>query len=162
MPGSITASFNEPENFEAALRLEGWLSLLIIGRGQFRARLTQVTLRSMRITAAEETLSRITFMAVPADMVLLLFSIGDRPLPICGGIGLQAREILTLGPGQHVFSRTDGLSHWGAIWFSVGELIQYGSALTGTPFAIPLALQTWQPPPSTGRRLRSLHAAATG
>ena len=39
MPGSVTSVFSEPGDFEAALREEGGLGLLITGRGQFRARL---------------------------------------------------------------------------------------------------------------------------
>ena len=40
MPGSVTSAFSEREDFEAALRAEGCLGLLITGRGQFRAQLT--------------------------------------------------------------------------------------------------------------------------
>jgi hypothetical protein len=36
--------FSEPENFQAALNRGGVARLLITGHGQFRARLTQVTL----------------------------------------------------------------------------------------------------------------------
>jgi hypothetical protein len=39
--------------------------------GQFRARLTQVKLHRLRLTAAEEQLSRIAFVAVPADLILV-------------------------------------------------------------------------------------------
>jgi hypothetical protein len=40
MPGSVTAAFSEPKDFEAAFRADGCLSLLITCRGQFRARLS--------------------------------------------------------------------------------------------------------------------------
>jgi len=52
MPGSVTSVFSEPGDFEAALREEGGLGLLVTGRGQFRARLTQVKLHRMRLSAA--------------------------------------------------------------------------------------------------------------
>src|SRR5271170_6120475 len=67
---------------------------------------------------------------------------------------------MTLGPGTQVHSRSGRVSHWGAIWLPVRELIQYGAALTGAPFVVPLAIQTWRPPRAAGRHLRSLHAAA--
>jgi hypothetical protein len=44
MSGSVTSVFSEPNEFQAALRPDGVLSLLVTGHGQFRARLTQVTL----------------------------------------------------------------------------------------------------------------------
>jgi hypothetical protein len=50
MPGSATLVFSEPEDFEAALRAEGCLCLWITGRGQFRARLTRVSLNRLRLS----------------------------------------------------------------------------------------------------------------
>jgi hypothetical protein len=110
MPGSVTSVFSEPGDFEAALREEGGLGLLITGRGQFRARLTQVKLHRLRLSAAEEELSRIAFVAVPADLILVSLPIAGRPAPIWGGIEMRASEIMTLGPGQRVHARTDGPS----------------------------------------------------
>ena len=51
MPGSVTSVFSEAEDFAAAMRAEGCPSLLIAGPGQFRARLTQVTLHRFRLSA---------------------------------------------------------------------------------------------------------------
>ena len=59
MPGSVTSVFSEPDDFEAALRKEGARGLLVTGRGQFRARLTQITLHRLRLLHGEEQLSRI-------------------------------------------------------------------------------------------------------
>ena len=49
--------------------------------GRFRARLTQITLHNLRVSAAEEHLPRIAFAAVPADAVLVLLPIGGGPSP---------------------------------------------------------------------------------
>jgi hypothetical protein len=87
MPGSVTSVFSESGDFEAALREEGGLGLLITGRGQFRARLTQVKLHRLRLSAAEEQLSRIAFVAVPADLILVSLPIRGRPGLIWGGSG---------------------------------------------------------------------------
>jgi AraC-like DNA-binding protein len=160
VPGSITAGFSEPEDFELALRAEGCLSLLITGRGQFRARLTQVSLHALRLSAEEEQLSRIAFIAVPTDMVRISFPTDGGTGPIYGGIRSQPGEIMTIGPGRHVHERTDGPCRWGAIWLPAAELVRYGGALTGAPFAIPLAAQRWRPRPAAARHLRSLHATA--
>jgi hypothetical protein len=45
MQGSVTWVFSEADDFQAALRAEGCLGLLVTGPGEFRARLTQVALR---------------------------------------------------------------------------------------------------------------------
>ncbi len=161
MPGSVTATFTEPEDFEAALRSEGCLSLVVTGSGQFQARLTQITLQSFRLLAGDERLSRIAFIAVPAGMVLISFPIGNGSLPVYGGLQMRIGEIMTLGPGEHMHARTEGRRHWGVILLPMAELVEYGCALTGAPFSIPPVAQRWRPPPAAGRDLRSLHAAAT-
>jgi AraC-like DNA-binding protein len=160
MPGTITSAFSEPEDFEAALRLEGCIGLWITGRGEFRAQLTQVTLHRLRLSATTEQLSRIAFIAVPADMVIVSFPISNGTAPVRGGIRIRPGDIMTLGPGEHVHVRTLGPRRWGTVWIPVQELVRYGSALTGAPFAAPPVARRWQPPPAAGRRLRSLHAAA--
>jgi len=160
MPGSVTQIFTEPEDFEAALRSEGCLGLLITGRGLFRAELTQIVLRSFRLSAGDEQLSRIAFIAVPAGMVLILFPVGSGAMPTYGGIEMRLGEIMTLSPGEQVHARTEGHRRWGVILLPVEQLIEYGRALTGGAFSIPPVAQRWRPPPTAGRDLRGLHAAA--
>lgn len=152
--------FSEPDDFEAALGEEGCLGLLITGRGLFRARLTQIVLHRLRLSAAEEQLSRIGFIAVPADMVLMWFPIGSAPSPVWGGVGMRAGEIIIVGPGQRLHARTAGPCRWGAIWLPVEELIRYGRALTGAPFGVPSVARYWRPAPANGTHLHHLHAAA--
>jgi AraC-like DNA-binding protein len=156
MPRTVTSAFSEPMDFEAALRKGGCLSLLITGRGPFRAQLTRVTLHRLHLSMAEERLSRIAFVAVPGDMVVTVFP----TVPVHGGIEAQPGEIMILPPGEHVHVRTDGLRRWGSIWVPVEELVRYSEAVTGTPFAVPPIAQRWRPPPAARRRLRSLHASA--
>src|SRR5271165_5684091 len=100
MPGSVTSVFSEPCDFEAALREEGGLGLLITGRGRFRARLTQIALDHLRLSAAEEHLARIAFVEVPADMVLIALPVAAGPALVWGGIGMQAGGIITLDKGD--------------------------------------------------------------
>jgi hypothetical protein len=85
MPGSVTSVFSEADEFGAALLEEGYLRLLFTGPGAFRARLTQVALRRIRLSAAEEYLPRIAFVAVPHDMILVSLANRSGPSPIWGG-----------------------------------------------------------------------------
>ena len=129
MPRSVMSVFSEPDEFQAALREEGVLNLLVTGLGEFRARLIQVTLHHLRLLAGEERLSRIVFAAVPTDTLFVLWPAGDRPGPIWDGGGLRVGEMITLGPGQRIHSRTDGLCHWAAIQLSAEELAQFQARL---------------------------------
>jgi AraC-like DNA-binding protein len=162
MPSSVTSVFSEAEDFEAALRAEGCLALLVTGAGQFRARLTQVALHRLRLTAAEEQLSRLAFVAVPADMILVLLARGRVSAPVWGGVRLGTDEIMTLGAGQRLHMRTDGPCRWGSIWLPATELVQYGRVLTGANFAVPSAARWRRPRPAMSRHLRHLHSAAIG
>jgi len=160
MPESVTAAFSEPEDFEAALRSEGFRSLLVTTRDRFRARFTRVSLNAISLSAAEERLPRIGFVAVPTNILLLSFAIGTGPAPICGGIGLHSGELFTASPCEQFHARIGGPSQWGAIRLPLDHLLKYGAALTGKSFPIAPGLRRWKPPASAGRDLRAFHAAA--
>jgi AraC family ethanolamine operon transcriptional activator len=162
MPGSVTSVFSEADDFEAALHEEGCLGLLVTGRGAFRARLTQIALHRLRLSVAEEHLSRIAQVLVPAGMILVSLSIGSGPMPVWGGVRMRAGEIMTLGAGQPVHVRTDGPCRWAWIWLPAAEFQEYGSSMTGETFCILQATRWWQLRPATIRHLRHLHSAAIG
>jgi AraC-like DNA-binding protein len=159
MPGSVTSVFGEPDDFEAVLRADGVVSLLITGQGRFRARLTELTLHHLCLSAADEYVPRIAFIATPADTVLVSLPIGDGPWPVWGGVEMQASEIITLGPGQRVHARTGGPCRWGIIRSPAEHLAQYGRVLSGAELVVPPAGR-WRSPPAALRELRHLHQAA--
>jgi AraC-like DNA-binding protein len=159
MPGSRASVFGEGEDFQTALSADGVAGMLFTGRGQFRARLTQVALERLRLSAVEEAQSRIAFVGVPAGMVLVSFPIGGGPSPVWGGIEIRTGEMVTFGAGERLHARTVGPCHWGAIRVLNQQLLRCGRALRGTWFAIPPAAR-WQPPRAALRQLRDLHRAA--
>jgi len=158
MPGSVTSVFSEAEDFAAALREEGVLGLLVTGTGEFRARLTRVALHSLRLSAAEEHLSRTALVHVPAGMILIALARGTAFAPFWGGARLGADDIITLGAGQRLHMRTDGPCLWGSIRLPAAELVRYGNALTGADFVIPSAAR-WRLRPAMIRHLRHLYSA---
>jgi hypothetical protein len=159
MPTSVASVFSNPEHFQAALSKDGVRSLLVIGQGQFRARLAQIALNQMGLAAGEEEFSRIAFVAVPADTVLVSFPIGDRPAPIWGGAEVRVGEMITLGPSQRIHARTEGPCHWGSIRLPSDDLVGYGRALRGAEFAVPQVAR-WRRPRAALRELRHFHQAA--
>ena len=160
MPGSVTSVFSEAEDFEAALRAEGCVSLLVTGRGAFRTRLTQITLDRLRLASAEEEIARVAFVAAPVNTVVVWWPIGADPAPIWGGMELRAGDMLNLGPGQRVHARTEGPSGWSAIRLPDQTLLRYGRALCGTGFVTPPVLAVRRPAPAAARHLAQLHRAA--
>jgi hypothetical protein len=162
MPRSVTSAFSEVEDFEAALRQEGCLGLLVTGAGQFRARLTQIALHRLRLSATDEQLPRIALVAVPAETLLVSLARGRASAPIWGGVRLGTHEIMTLGAGQRLHMRTDGPCRWGSIWLPATELVEYGRVLSGANFAVPSTAQCCRLRPAMSRHLRHLHSAAIG
>jgi len=158
MVDSLTSAFSEPEDFETALHPEGFLSLLLTAPGRFRARLTRIWLHEIGLSAAEEWLPRVSFVAVPADVVLLMFS--NASTPICGGIEMHTGELITACPGAQFHARIGGGCHWGLIRLSANGLTRYSVDLTGAEFSVSPILQRWRPRPAASKRVRSLHTAA--
>jgi len=159
MPGSVVSLFSESDEFLAALGDDGVLNLLVTCQGQFRAQLTQVTLHRMRLSAGDEYLSRIAFVAVPADTLLVTLPLGDRPAPIWAGVEMRVGEMITFGPAERLHARSDGPCQWGAIQLPVDDFVQYGGAMRGATPIVP-AVARWRPPRAALRQLRHLHQAA--
>jgi AraC-like DNA-binding protein len=159
MPRSVASVFGNPKDLQAALSKDGVLSLLVTGSGRFRARLTQIALNQMGLAAGEEDLSRVAFVAVPSDAVLVSLAIGDRSAPIWGGVEVRVGEMITLGPRQRIHAKTDGPCAWGSIRLSGDDLARYGRALTGAEFVVP-PVAKWRPPRAALRQLRHFHRAA--
>jgi AraC-like DNA-binding protein len=163
MPGSFTAVFGEPDDYQAALRAEGVVELLVTGHGPFRARLTEIVLHRVRLAAGDEEIPRIAAIAVPAGTVLVALALGGRHPPIWGGITLPtAGEILTAGPGERLHTLMKGPGRWGMMLVPRQDLVAYGGTVTGSLFVVPPGLARFRPAPSAARNLLDLHRAAVG
>lgn len=160
MAESVTSFFTEPADFAAALARAGIRGLIITGHGQFRAGLTGVALEALRLSAGEESLSRIAFVTVPDHKILVALRSRTRPAPIWGGVTIQANEIMTFGPGSRVHMRTGNDCRWATILVKARDLARYGRVLAGDAFAVPMGVRRWQTPQARAKRLSSLHAAA--
>jgi AraC-like DNA-binding protein len=159
MPASTMSAFSDVSDLEVALRGVGDVHLIATRREEFRARVTLVELQRLRLWAVAERASRIGFLMVSSDVLLLLFPVGDCPSPIWSGISLSKGEILTCGPGNGLHMRTEGPSHWGAVSLPADEFRAYFSQLTGQVLTAPLHAQRWRPSAAGCRRLMRLHAA---
>ena len=106
MPGSRASVFYEAEDFQAALSADGVAGLLVTGHGQFRARVTQVELDRLRLTAVEEAQPRMAFVTVPAGMVLITAGVaGLRLLARDGPLGFGDAGSVTIRPQQRLRPR---------------------------------------------------------
>jgi hypothetical protein len=141
-----------------ALRAEGVVDFAITGEGRCHARLTQVTLGDLRVATIEETLPRIAFVKVPADRILISLPLDRASRLYWGSINARADELVTLNGGAEIYTRTEGPSRWGNIWFSVENFARYTKALLGQTLTLPDFASIWRPPSGTARALRRIHA----
>ena len=159
MPSSVTSIFSEPDDYCAALRKDGVLNVVATRGGIFRARLTQIVLHRLRLTAGEEELPRIAFVTVPAGMMMVALPVGGKPSPVWGGIELRTGEIITLGEGQCAHVRIDGLCRWATLLVPSEDIVQYAASLSEGVLDIPSAAR-WRPKSAVSRQFRQLCLAA--
>jgi AraC-like DNA-binding protein len=160
MPSSSTSTFSEPEEFEAALRRQTDVDLLVTEQRDFRSRITQVGLHLLHLAVAHETAPRIAFVSMRPDTVLVWWPIGRPGSQIWAGTPSLAGEVMTLGPGDRAHARTQGASRWAALWISATDLDRYSQALTGAPVRAINGLSSWRPGAAALQTLHKLHAAA--
>src|ERR1700722_6350312 len=161
MRSSTTGVFREQDDFEAALREEGCVSLLVTDPGSFRARFTRIALHQLRLVTAEEFLARISFQSVPPDMTLVSVAFGhNRPL-IWGGSRAGADEIITLSAGHRTHVRSVARSHWGTIVVPTRLLASNTELRSRRAVVVPGGVSRWRPSAKSCRYLTRLHSRAT-
>jgi AraC-like DNA-binding protein len=159
MLGNGTVAFSDPDDFQADLRKWGLEIVLTVG-GDFKARLTRVKLRQLRLLLGREEQPRIAYVSLAPERAFVTFSVqSDRPL-IWGGVELQPGDVVFHGQGEQLHQRTCGACHWASISLTPEHLAAYGKALTGKDLAPPLAGQVLRHSGAALTRLRQLHAAA--
>ena len=160
MPSSSTSIFSDADGFETTLRRWIDVDLTITEEGQFRSRLTQIALRHLYLAAGQESLSRIAFMSMRLDLVLLWWPTGDHASQVWCGSPTLPGEMMTLGLGESLHARTKGPSRWAGLWISTADLASYSQALTGKPLEGMGGIRSWQPDHTAMHALSELHAAA--
>jgi AraC-like DNA-binding protein len=153
MRSSVTSAFSEPGAYQMAMRAEGVDDFAFTHYGRFQARLTQVALDHLRIFAVKESLPRIAFISVPKDQALISLPLRGGSPQVWGGARAQPENLITLGPGARVHIRTEGPSHWGAIWFPINDFARYSQALMGEVPTLPGFVCFWRPPALASRLL---------
>ena len=162
MLGSSTSIFSEPDDYLAMLQRDGGCELVVTGHGEFRAELTRIQLPCMHLMAGSEDLSRITFVSLPAELMLIALPARNGDPLYLDGIVLRADEIVTQGPGQRMHELTYGPCRWRTIGLPAHDLLRYGRAIVGRLFDVPPGMCRWRPHRQAIRQLSRLHDDAVG
>ena len=156
---SAISLFSEPDDFQATLEQSGCIGLIMTERGEFRARITELTLGRLRLSAVEERLSRIACYSLAPGLVRVIMP-GPEGTLVCGGIELGHGAILTHYATKTVYERLNGPARWNDVILPTRRLARYGHALTGSDIELPHAVHLWRPPTGALRRLMAAHTAA--
>jgi AraC-like DNA-binding protein len=161
MLSSTTGVFREPDDFQAAMREYGCTNLVVMGHGVFRTRLTRIELHRLRLLSAEESLARIAFFSVPRDAMLVSVPLGDDLPPMWGGTAARIGDIVTLGGGHRMYTRSELGCRWGVIVLPIKLLESYAQAVVGDPLTFVSGVTRRHPSAKACRDLVRLHVGAT-
>ncbi|HMD66266.1 MAG TPA: helix-turn-helix domain-containing protein [Stellaceae bacterium] len=159
MPGSGTRSFLDPDHYEASLR-QAQIELMIACGADFRAHLTWAELHDLQLLRCVEDFPRIGYVYLPPRLVFVAFPAPSGPLPVWGGMELQAGDIMFHSRGERLHQSTTGPAIWNVIAMDPVQFESYGRALSGKPLSSPPEGQLLRPSPRDAARLRRLHAQA--
>src|SRR3984893_9005026 len=157
MPGSGTRTFLEPDHYEASLR-QAQIEILIALSPKFKARLTWAELHDLQVLRCEEDFPRVAYVCLGPQLSFVTFPTHSGPLPVWGGTEVRPCEIVFHGRGERLHQATPGSFVWNVMALDPVQLEQYGRALSGKPFTLPLKGKILRPSPRDVARLRRLHA----
>lgn len=161
MLSSTTGVFREPDDFQAAMREFGCTNLVATGHGVFRTRLTRIELHRLRLLSAEESLARIAFFSVPRGAILVSVPLGDDVPPMWGGTAARIGDIVTLGGGHQMYTRSAPGCRWGIIVLPIKLLESYAQTVVGDPSAFVSGVSRRRTSAKASRDLVRLHIGAT-
>lgn len=159
MTTATTSVFTEPDDYVAALHAHGERELVVTEYRGFRARLTQILLSHMSLSAGDESCARIAWVRAPTRRVRLSLPTRGGAL-IRGGAPAGVDEIITHCGGERFHERSAGPSRWRTIGILETELAAHGRAMVGPTFQVPVGIGRWRPAASALKRLTSMHNAA--
>jgi AraC-like DNA-binding protein len=159
MAGNGTFYFSDSDDFRACLRKLGMEVALTVG-GDFKARLTVVELRQLRLLLGWEEQPRIAYISLAPERVFVTFAAQcGRPM-IWGGLALRPGDVVAHGQGEQLHQRTRSACHWACISLTAENVAACGKALTQQDLVLPSAGQVLHHSRAALARLRELHAGA--
>jgi AraC-like DNA-binding protein len=159
MIGCGTITFTDPDDYRVQIPGVG-LNLVLIRSGDFKARVTWVTLRSLSLIRVEETLPRIAFVTLLPGPVFMSFVTRHHAPAFWNGRELQRGEIVLHSDGERIHQRTSEGLNWGLVSLAPKDLANYGRALAGVELMTPRSARFLRPPVDFGAELKRLHQGA--
>jgi AraC-like DNA-binding protein len=159
MPKSRTYSFVDPYPYQATIRAAD-MEVLVTGRGNFRAELTQIDLPQLWMQRGRENLPRIFHGAVHTSRAAIGFlTAANQPAVYHCGAVMRPGDIV-INDSLFMHRRTEAPCEWGAMSLTPDDLAAVGIAISGYELTVPSHARIVRPSPPHMSRLLSLHEQA--
>jgi hypothetical protein len=156
MMGCGSATSTDSEDF--GLNMPGaTISIVLTSPGDFKARLTWVTLPHLGLVRCTEHVPRVACMTLAPGSVVVSFPTRRKPPPIWQGVEILLGEIALHSCGEQVFQRTVGDSHWGFISVAPEALANFAGAISSVEPAQPPSVKFLRPARQAVGELLRLH-----
>jgi hypothetical protein len=158
MPSSAVRTFNDPDDYAAAIR-QGTYELTVTERGHFAAKLTRIDLHWLWMQRFSDNLSRISHISGWGGRAVIAFRTEPGPSLLSGGIEMQPTNIVRYSEGQNYYRRSSGFAAYGSMSLPLAEIAAFGEALAAVDLTPPRDAILITPLPAAMARLQRLHAA---
>src|SRR5215472_10475764 len=88
-----TTTITDPEEYRARFPRAS-INIVLTSPGDFKARVTWVTLRGLTLIRIEEKLPRVAFLRLAPGLLFLTFPIRNQIPPLWGGVEVQPPEMV--------------------------------------------------------------------
>jgi AraC-like DNA-binding protein len=159
MVGCGTTTITDPEEYRTRLPRAS-INLVLTSPGDFKVRLTWVTLRGLTLIRIEEKLPRVAFLKLAPGLLFLTFPIRNQLPTLWGGVEILPREVVLHSIGDRIHQRTFGPCHWGLISLTPKYLATYSRAIAHLELSPPPVTAFLRPRSTFGAALWRLHSQA--
>ena len=146
MVASGTATFTNPDLYQSSIG-EANIELTFTAGGDFKARLTWLSLGHLRAVRGSENIPRIGYFSLPPGRAIFVFPTSPASAT-WNGVELRFGDVVFCGQCECTHHWTTGHGKWGFVSLPFEQLAACGRALTGSEMT----------PPPYGQALRSPHA----
>src|SRR5262245_13109181 len=161
MIGCGTTTYTDPDAFRVSVP-GATANLVVTGPGPFRARLTWVNMRRLRLALVDATRPRIAFVSLASAPAFVSFPVRIGSPVVWNGVPMRNGMLLFHGRRDRFHQHSTGTTRWGLIAVSRDDLAAHARALLGAELSWPQPTRFLLPPPSLFADIRRLHIQACG
>src|SRR5262249_58309426 len=125
---------------------EANVTLVVTGRGPFRARLTWLKMRDVRVLLGRESAARIAYVSLLPGRAFAALPLKSEVAPTWSGVAVRPGDIVFHSLGERAHQWTTGASRWGLVSLPLGRLVAYGKALAELELTPPPVGRVLRPP----------------